>query len=126
MSKKILITNDDGIKSSGIIRLAKAAQKYGEVWVVAPDSQRSAASHSLTLHGTFDVYEADFPVEGVRAYAISGTPADCIRVGVLNIMPEKPDVIFTGINFGYNAGSDVQYSELLARLLRDSFRGYLR
>ena len=123
MSKKILITNDDGIKSSGIIRLAKAAQKYGEVWVVAPDSQRSAASHSLTLHGTFDVYEADFPVEGVRAYAISGTPADCIRVGVLNIMPEKPDVIFTGINFGYNAGSDVQYSATVGAALEGLFQG---
>ena len=123
MARKILITNDDGIKAPGIIRLAKAAVKYGEVWVVAPESQRSAASHSISLHNSVDVYPAEFPVEGVHAYAMTGTPGDCVRIGSLNIMPEKPDVVFSGINFGYNAGSDVQYSATVGAALEALFQG---
>ena len=120
---RILITNDDGIDASGIIRLAKAATKYGEVWVVAPESQRSAASHSITLRTYIDAKEYDFPVDGVKAYAISGTPADCVRVGVLNILPEKPDVVLSGINFGYNAGTDVQYSATVGAAMEAVFQG---
>lgn len=120
--KKILITNDDGINASGIIRLAKAAQKYGEVWVVAPDFQRSGASHSINLHDSIDVHEAEFPVHGVKAYAITGTPADCVRLGVLSIMPEKPDIVLSGINFGYNAGSDVQYSGTIGAAMEAVFQ----
>ncbi|MBQ2116454.1 MAG: 5'/3'-nucleotidase SurE, partial [Lachnospiraceae bacterium] len=63
--KKILITNDDGIDSDGIIRLAKAAVKFGEVWVIAPDSQRSAMSHSVTLRHSVEIWKVDFPVSGV-------------------------------------------------------------
>lgn len=121
--RRILITNDDGIEASGIIRLARAASKYGEVWVVAPESQRSAASHSITLHTHIDVYERDFPVEGVKAFAISGTPGDCVRLGVLHIMPEKPDIVLSGINFGYNAGTDVQYSATVGAAMEAVFQG---
>ncbi len=69
MLKRILITNDDGIDSDGIIRLAAAAKEFGEVYVIAPDGQRSAASHSITLRHPIDVYPVDFPVEGVHEYA---------------------------------------------------------
>lgn len=123
MKKKILITNDDGIEASGIIRLAAAAVKHGDVWVVAPESQRSAASHSITLRDHIDVHEHSFPVEGVKAYAASGTPADCVRLGVLNIMPDKPDIVLSGINFGYNAGSDVQYSATVGAAMEAVFQG---
>ena len=123
MNKRILITNDDGIDASGIIRLAKAATKYGEVWVVAPESQRSAASHSITLRTYIDVTEHPFPVEGVKAFAITGTPADCIRLGVLHILPEKPDIVLSGINFGYNAGTDVQYSATVGAAMEAVFQG---
>ena len=123
MSRKILITNDDGIKADGIIRLAKAAKKYGEVWVVAPEEQRSAASHSITLRTYIDVKECQFPVEGVKAFATSGTPADCVRVGVLNVMPQKPDIVLSGINFGYNAGTDVQYSATIGAAMEAVFQG---
>ena len=92
--KKILITNDDGIISDGIVRLAETASHFGEVWVVAPDGQRSAVSHSVTLRHSFEAWETDFPVAGVRAFACSGTPADCVRIGVLNIVPGKPDHVF--------------------------------
>ena len=100
MDRKILITNDDGIESDGIARLAEAAKEFGEVWIVAPESQRSAASHSITLRHPIDVLPHDFPVEGVHAFSCSGTPGDCVRVGSLNIMPVKPDVVLSGINFG--------------------------
>lgn len=123
MSRKILITNDDGIEAFGIVRLAAAARKYGEVWVIAPETQRSAASHSITLRTHIDAYPYSFPVEGVKAYAITGTPADCIRVGVLNIMPEKPDIVLSGINFGYNAGTDVQYSATIGAAMEAVFQG---
>ena len=108
--RKILITNDDGIMSDGIIRLAKAAREFGEVWVVAPDNQRSAMSHSITLRHSFDAWKIDFPVEGVHAYACEGTPADCVRIGVGNIVPDGLDNVFSGINYGYNLGTDLQYS----------------
>ena len=69
--RKILITNDDGINADGIVRLAKAATEFGEVWVVAPDSQRSAMSHSVTLRHSVEAWKVDFPVPEVHAYALS-------------------------------------------------------
>ena len=123
--RRILLTNDDGINADGLIRLARAANNFGEVWVVAPESQRSAASHSITLHSHIDVYPYDFAVSGVRAFSCTGTPADCVRVGSLNIMPEKPDVVLSGINYGYNACSDIQYSATAGAAFEGTFQGYL-
>ena len=115
--RKILITNDDGITSDGLLRLAQAAKKYGEVWVVAPDGQRSAMSHRITLHEPIEFFPVEFLVEGVHAYASTGTPADCVRFGILNIVKEKPDFVFSGINFGYNCGTDIQYSATVGSAL---------
>jgi 5'-nucleotidase len=123
--RKILITNDDGIESDGIRRLAEAAKEFGEVWVIAPESQRSAASHSITLRHPIDVHPFDFSVEGVHAFSCTGTPGDCVRVGVLSIMPEKPDVIFSGINFGFNVASDIQYSATVGAAFEGEFQGIL-
>ncbi|MCR4795204.1 MAG: 5'/3'-nucleotidase SurE [Ruminococcus sp.] len=120
---RILITNDDGINADGIIRLAKAAKELGEVWIVAPLDQRSAASHSISLHNYIDVYPYDFPIEGVKAFSCSGTPADCIRVGCLNIMPYKPDLVLSGLNNGYNVASDIQYSATAGAAFEGSFQG---
>lgn len=120
--KKILITNDDGIDSDGLIRLAKVAMEFGEVWVVAPQSQRSAMSHSITLRHSIEAWEVDFPVPGVHAYACDGTPADCVRIGVLNIVPGKPNHVFSGINYGYNVGSDLQYSATAGAAFEASFQ----
>ncbi|MCR4758425.1 MAG: 5'/3'-nucleotidase SurE [Butyrivibrio sp.] len=124
MARRILITNDDGIDADGLIRLVQAAKDFGEVWVVAPDGQRSAASHSISLRNPIDVYPYDFPVSGVHAYSCSRTPADCIRVGSLSVMPEKPDIVMTGINFGYNVASDIQYSATVGAALEGEFQGY--
>lgn len=122
--KKILITNDDGIDSDGIVRLAEAAKEFGEVWVVAPQSQRSAASHSITLRQPIDVHPYTFPIEGVHAFSCSGTPGDCVRVGSLSIMKERPDVVMSGINFGYNVASDIQYSATVGAAFEGEFQGY--
>lgn len=108
---KILISNDDGIEAPGIIRLARAAAKLGEVTVVAPAGQCSGMSQKLTLFTPMEVCQKDdFPVEGVRAWSVDGTPADCIKLALLVLMDEKPDVVFSGINCGYNTGFDIAYS----------------
>ena len=107
---KILVVNDDGIKAEGISRLAKMAKELGEVYVVAPANQCSAMSHRITVHGELLVKPEEFPVEGVKAYSVSGTPADCVKVALMHLLPEKPDIVFSGINHGYNAGFDILYS----------------
>ena len=74
MTRRILITNDDGIKSEGLLRLVKEAVKFGEVWIVAPESERSAASHSITLRHAIDIFPVEYPVDGeheVHAYSCS-------------------------------------------------------
>ena len=120
--RKILITNDDGIEADGLIRLARAAVEFGEVWVVAPDSQRSAMSHSVTLRHSIEAWKVDFPVPGVHAFACDGKPADCVRIGVLNIVPGKPDHVFSGINYGYNTASDLQYSATAGAAFEAAFQ----
>ncbi|MBO4907893.1 MAG: 5'/3'-nucleotidase SurE [Lachnospiraceae bacterium] len=122
---RILLTNDDGIYAHGLERLAKAVLKYGEVWVVAPAEERSAASHSVTLRHPLDVYPiTDYPIEGVKAYSCSGTPVDCVRVGSLSVMPEKPDVVISGINNGFNMASDLQYSATVGAAFEGTFQEY--
>ena len=122
---RILLTNDDGIYAHGLERLAKAVLKYGEVWIVAPAEERSAASHSVTLRHPLDVYPiTNYPVEGVKAYSCSGTPVDCIRVGSLSVMPEKPDVVISGINNGFNMASDLQYSATVGAAFEGAFQEY--
>lgn len=107
---KILVVNDDGIQAPGIRRLAEVASKLGEVWVIAPASQCSAMSHRITVRADLEVKKVDFPVDGVHAYSVSGTPADCVKAAFLHIMPQKPDIVFSGINNGYNAGEDILFS----------------
>lgn len=121
--KNILISNDDGINSDGIARLARTAKKYGNVWVVAPDHQCSAMSHRITLREPIEAVEVPFPVEGVRAFATTGTPADCIRIGTLNIVEGKTDVVLSGINDGYNTGGDVQYSATVGAAMEAATNG---
>lgn len=121
--RKILITNDDGIQADGIVRLAAAAVKFGTVYLVAPDGERSAASHSLTLRHPIDIKPVSFPVAGVEAYACSGLPADCVRIGIRNIVKEKPDLVMTGINLGPNCGTDIQYSATVGSALEAATEG---
>ena len=111
---KILIVNDDSIAAPGIQVLARTAAKLGEVWVAAPAEQCSALSQKLTLRELIPVEEVtDFPVPVRRAWRIGGTPVDCVKVALEYLMEERPDVILSGINNGFNAGQDIAYSGTL-------------
>ena len=117
----ILIANDDGIDSPGIVRLAEAAAKFGSVWVAAPSSQCSGMSQKLTIFGEFPVSRPAFPVSVMDAWSIGGTPADCVKLAVNFLMPVKPDVVFSGINFGYNTGFDIAYSGTVGAAMEARF-----
>ena len=108
---KILIVNDDSINAPGIAVLARAAAQLGEVWVAAPAEQCSALSQKLTLRELIPVdEEKDFPVRVRSAWRIGGTPVDCVKVALEYLMEEKPDVVLSGINDGFNAGQDISHS----------------
>jgi len=108
---RILVTNDDGIFSEGIHKLATHMQLYGQVVVVAPDSERSASGHSITMHSPLTVKKVKFFDTEIEAYSINGTPADCVKIGVeVLCKAKKPDVVISGINNGPNLGTDVIYS----------------
>lgn len=119
----ILITNDDGIDSPGMQTLAVAAREFGKVWVVAPDGQRSAMSHSYSWRQKVRAWRYTYPVDGVIAYACNGTPADCVRVGALSLIPGKPDLVLAGINAGYNIARDIQYSATIGAVMEASELG---
>lgn len=101
----ILVSNDDGVDSKGIKYLAKAMGNLGRVVVAAPDGQRSAASHSITLHRPLRVNRLRPDV-----YSIDGTPTDCIMLAVHELLDERPSLVVSGINHGPNLGDDVHYS----------------
>ena len=105
---KILITNDDGINALGIRLLAEWAKKLGEVTVVAPKEEQSGMSHAIDFITPVEIKLVPL-VEGVTAYSMGSTPADCIRFGVIGLN-EKYDLILSGINKGVNVGADVVYS----------------
>ena len=106
MAARILVTNDDGIYSEGIRKLAKALQSVGEVTIVAPDREQSAASHALTLNRPLRLLQLE-----QSEWIVDGTPTDCVNLAVLRLMKEKrPDIVVSGINFGPNLGDDVTYS----------------
>ena len=119
---KVLISNDDGIFAPGIAALSEAFADAGyEVIVCAPDRQRSAASHALTISGPLTVRQAQVP-GAVRAYAIGGTPADCVKLGLSELCPEAEAVI-SGVNHGYNTGSDILYSGTVAAAMEGALCG---
>lgn len=111
---RILIVNDDSISAPGITVLAKAARELGEVIVVAPANQCSAMSQKLTIHGDMELKRVqDFPVPVKEAWSLDGTPVDCVKVALQHLLKEKPDVVLSGINNGYNTGADIAYSGTL-------------
>ncbi len=121
---RILVTNDDGIHATGIRTLAERLSYEHEVYVIAPDTERSAAGHSLTLHRPLRVEEFDMDIDVAKAWAISGTPSDCVKIGVSQILEKKPDLIVSGINHGPNLGSDVLYSGTVSAAMEGCVLGY--
>ncbi|HEU4965829.1 MAG TPA: 5'/3'-nucleotidase SurE [Bacilli bacterium] len=121
---RILISNDDGVSAEGIRELAHGMKALGDIYVVAPDRQRSAAGHGITLHKPLYVEEVDLG-SGIRAYGVSGTPADCVKIGVNEIMKDTPpDLILSGINQGSNLGNDVMYSGTVSAAIEGAIQGY--
>lgn len=110
----ILISNDDGIHSEGIYNLADAVKDLDQVTIFAPDSERSAVSHGLTLHKPLRMKKTNFRINDIEAYAVNGTPADCVVLGLYKLKDNKPKLILSGINRGPNIGVDVFYSGTLA------------
>lgn len=114
----ILVTNDDGVQAEGIQRLARHLKRVGSVVVVAPDQERSAASHSITLHRPLRIHELASDL-----YAIDGTPTDCVMLGVHEILPRVPRLIVSGINRGANMGDDVHYSGTVSAAIEGGILG---
>lgn len=116
---RILITNDDGIFAEGIYRLAKQMQYNGEVVIVAPDGERSASGHAITMRSPLMVKRVKFFDTEIEAYSTNGTPADCVKMGIEALFKtKKPDIVISGINDEPNLGTDVIYSGTVAKINR--------
>jgi len=109
----ILVTNDDGIESEGLVRLQASLSSVGEVLVIAPDRDWTGAGHSKSLHKAMRVFKPRLR-DGSPAFATDGTPTDCVALGVLGMIGRKPDVVVAGINKGPNLGHDITYSGTVA------------
>lgn len=114
----ILVSNDDGVHAPGLAALAAAMELVGEVHVVAPDRERSAVGHALTLHRPLKVDRL-----GPRRYAVNGTPSDCVNLAILGLLPGRPDVVVAGINAGSNLGDDVTYSGTVSAAMEGTLLG---
>jgi len=114
----ILLSNDDGISSEGIAILQETLAALDEIWVVAPDRDQSAVSHSLTLHRPLRIE----PV-GPRAFAVDGTPTDCINLAINGLLQERPRLVISGINRGANLGDDITYSGTVSAAMEATLLG---
>jgi 5'-nucleotidase len=118
-SPNILVCNDDGVRSEGIVALAEALRELGTVYVVAPDRERSAASHALTLSHPLRIEKI-----GNRVYAVDGTPTDCVNLAVNGILRKKKiGLVASGINKGANMGDDITYSGTVSAAMEGTLLG---
>lgn len=113
MSAHILITNDDGVQSAGLLALKQALEPVGEITVFAPDHNWSAAGHSKTMHKPLRIYQVTL-ADGTLAYTTNGAPSDCVGLALLGAIPVRPDLVVSGINQGGNMGHDITYSGTVA------------
>jgi len=116
--RRILLSNDDGAWSPGLAALARAASRFGEVVTVAPDRNRSAISSALSLHDILRLQDL-----GGNRYACSGTPVDCVLVGIRCVLKATPDWVLSGVNHGYNLGEDVFYSGTVGAAFEGCLQG---
>ena len=116
--KRILVTNDDGVRSLGIAALADALRPLGEVIVLAPLREASAIGHALTLHHPLRLEHV-----GEHVYAVDGTPTDCVNIAVFKVLQGLPDLVVSGINKGLNVGDDVTYSGTVSGALEGVLLG---
>jgi len=114
----ILVTNDDGAKAEGIKILADALKELDEVYIVAPERERSAIGMAITLHKPLRVKQL-----AERVYTVSGTPVDCVHIAIAALLPEHPKLVVSGINAEENLGQDVHYSGTVAAAIKGAFTG---
>lgn len=115
----ILVTNDDGVRSPGLRSLASKLSELGQVVVVAPDRNRSAIGHALTLDHPLRAEEIK-----PQVFAVDGTPTDCVNLGIHGLLPQRPDLVVSGINRGSNLGDDISYSGTVCAALEATLMGF--
>lgn len=113
MTAHILVTNDDGVNSPGLLALKQALEAVGQVTVFAPDRNWSAAGHSKTMHKPLRIHRVTL-ADGSPAYSTNGAPSDCVGLALLGAIPQPPDLVVSGINQGGNLGHDITYSGTVA------------
>lgn len=118
---RILLTNDDGIYAPGLRAFRKELLQLGEVTVVAPATEQSAAGHSVTLFTPLMVQEVQDDQQKFMGWAVEGRPADCVKLALLELLPDPPDLVVSGINAGSNAGINVLYSGTVAAAIEGAF-----
>src|SRR5262249_14110585 len=114
----ILLSNDDGVHSEGVIALEKSLQDVGEVYTVAPDREQNSMSHALTLHRPLRVLDM-----GSRRFAVDGTPTDCVKLALTGLLPIRPELVVSGINKALNWGDDVIYSATVSADIKGPLLG---
>src|SRR5205814_59789 len=114
----LLVTRDDGVHASGLAALARALDELGDVYVLAPEREHSACGHALTLHRPLRVERL-----AERRFAVNGTPSDCVNLGVLGFLPERPALVVAGVNHGSNLGDDVTYSGTVSAAMEGTLLG---
>lgn len=122
---RVLLTNDDGIFAEGLQALISAIEhiKGTEIYVVAPDRERSASGHAITIDRPIHVEQIQLPSSRAPAWSVSGTPADCVKLGIETLIGHRPDLVISGINRGANLGTDVFYSGTVSGAIEASFLG---
>jgi 5'-nucleotidase len=118
---RILLTNDDGIHSTGLRALWRATRSLGEVTIVAPTREQSGVSHSVSIRDQLHVFP--WQVDGAEGYAVHGTPTDCVKIAILELMKNPPDLLISGINMGMNVGINALYSGTVAAALEGAMNG---
>ena len=122
---RLLLTNDDGIYAPGIKALRQVLEKEGqyEITVVAPDREKSATGHGITVHRPLRAFDIKFKNSNVRGVAVDGTPADCVKLAVEALLENPPDLVLSGINSGPNLGTDVLYSGTVSAAIEAMING---
>jgi 5'-nucleotidase len=121
---RLLLTNDDGIFAAGLETLRNTLADLAEtIYIIAPDRERSATGHSITVHRPIRVREACYNPGNCRGWIVDGTPVDCVKLGLESLLPETPDMVISGINFGPNLGTDVLYSGTVSAAMEGLING---
>lgn len=118
----ILITNDDSISAKGIASLVEAMRPLGDILVVAPDSPQSGMGHAITIHSPLRLSKSN-QFEDISSYTCSGTPVDCVKLAIYEILKKRPDLLVSGINHGANASTNVLYSGTMSAAVEGAIEG---